>query len=100
MAPPKKTNTDILVAIATIETKVDNLTSEVKEMKDGVKADVEFLKVDKISRAEAVHVNTAQQTINTDIETRVRFIERYGAMALGMVSLGSFLLNYFHPFAR
>lgn len=85
------TNTDILVAIATLETKVDAMSTDIKEMKDGVKVDIEFLKVDKISRADAVHIQTENQTIHVDFESRLRFLERYvwGALAILTATFGA-----------
>lgn len=90
---PAKTSSDVLVAIATLETKVDLLSADVKEIKDGTKSDIEFLKVDKISRAEAVRINTDQAVVNADHETRMRFIERYVWIAIGALGVIEFALG-------
>lgn len=37
---------------------MDSLTIDVRDLKDGMKSDIEFLKVDKISRADAVRIQT------------------------------------------
>lgn len=93
-----KTSSDVLVAIATLETKVDMLSADVRDIKDGTKADIEFLKVDKISRAEAVRINTDQAVVNADIETRIRFIERYMWLAIGALGLIEFVLQTYSNF--
>lgn len=96
----KKSNTDILVAIATIETKIDQMTRDVQEIKDGTKSDIEALKVNKISREEMVHVQTDLLSRDTDKETRLRFLEQYVWWGFGAVAVSSFLLSYFHPFVH
>lgn len=100
MTPKKDSNTDILVAIATLETKLDILSEDVSEIKNGTKADIEFLKTDKISRNEMVRINTDQTTLNVDFESRLRFIEKYMWGAIAVVSAAVFALNYFHPFVK
>lgn len=95
-------NRDLLVELRTqmaaVVTSIDTLHSEMKDIKDGMKSDIEFLKTDKISRADAVHIQTDQQTFNVDIEDRMRFLERYGWAAVGGLFVITFALNYFHPF--
>lgn len=58
MSTKAPNNSSILVAIAKLETKMDGLTIDVRDLKDGMKSDIEFLKVDKISRADAVRNQT------------------------------------------
>lgn len=97
-------NRDLLVELKTQMSGVGDalaaLRTEVKEIKDGMKSDIEFLKNDKVSRADVTRLQIDGQVIHNDHETRLRFIEKYGSMALGMLSLGTFLLNYFHPFGK
>jgi hypothetical protein len=69
---PPNPNSNVLVAIAKIETKLDILTVDVKDLKDGMKADIEFLKVDKISRADAVRNQTESMSQIMDIESVAR----------------------------
>lgn len=94
----KNSNTDILVAIGVLQTKVDILSEDIREMKDGTKIDIQFLKDDKVSRAEMVHINTEQVTINLDVETRIRFIERYMWLAIGALGIVEFGLNFYSNF--
>ncbi len=100
MTESEKTNTDIFVAIGILETKLDILSKSVAEIKDGTKADIEGLKVNKIGREEMSRLNLEQNTINVDIETRMRFIERYVWGAITGLGALVFALNYFHPFAN
>lgn len=62
MATKPQNNSSVLVAIAKLETKMDSLTIDVRDLKDGMKSDIEFLKVDKISRADAVRIQTEDMT--------------------------------------
>lgn len=97
-------NRDLLIELKTQSTQlkegIGELRSDIKEIKDGVKTDIEFLKADKISRAESTRLQVESQTNYNDHETRLRFIERYMWAGLAVVSAATFLLNYFHPFAR
>lgn len=86
---------DLLVEL---KTEMGALRDDVKELKDGVKSDIEFLKTDKISRAEAVRINVDQQVINTDHEARLRWQNNVIYGGLGVLGAAEFLLNYFHPF--
>lgn len=88
---------DLLVEL---KTEMSGLRDDVKELKDGIKSDIEFLKADKISRADAVRMQTDSLTRDTDYETRLRFIERYMWLALGGITILTFVLNYFHPFSN
>lgn len=65
----------MLVAIAKLETKMDALTSDVRDLKDGMKADIEFLKVDKISRADAVRNQTESLSQIVDLKEQVKTLE-------------------------
>lgn len=58
MATKPQNNSSVLVAIAKLETKMDSLTIDVRDLKDGMKSDIEMLKVDKMSRSEAVRIQT------------------------------------------
>lgn len=95
-------NRDLLVELKTqmigVGESLVGLRAEVKEIKDGMKADIEFLKNDKISRAEAVRIQTEAQTVNIDHEARLRFLERYLWWGFGALGVITFALNYFHPF--
>lgn len=58
MVTKTSNNSSVLVAIAKLETKMDSLTIDVRDLKDGMKSDIEFLKVDKMSRGDAVRIQT------------------------------------------
>jgi len=92
-------NRDLLVELKTQMTgvveSIGGLRNEVKEIKDGMKSDIEFLKSDKISRNEAVRINTDQQVTNADHETRLRFIERYMWSAIGVLGVIEFVLQVY-----
>lgn len=72
MALKSSNNSGVLVAIAKIETKLDILTVDVKDLKDGMKADIEFLKVDKISRSDAVRIQTEDLSRHIETEQTVK----------------------------
>lgn len=86
---------DLLVEL---KTEMGALRDDVKELKDGMKSDIEFLKTDKISRSEAVRINVDQQTINIDHEGRLRWHDKIIYGGLGIVAAAELVLNYFHPF--
>lgn len=68
MATKPSQNSGVLVAIAKIETKLDILTVDVKDLKDGMKSDIEYLKVDKISRGDAVSMQNEMLGKQVDLE--------------------------------
>lgn len=81
---------DLLVEL---KTEMVALREDVKDLKDGVKMDIEFLKADKISRAEAVRINTDQQVINQDVETRMRTSEKKLTQIITWGSAGVLILG-------
>lgn len=91
-------NRDLLVELKTqmsgVNANISELRQEVKEIKDGVKADVEFLKSDKISRAEAIHINTNQQVLNADVETRLRWHDKVIYGGLGVLAAVEFAFKF------
>lgn len=97
-------NRDLLVELKTqmvgVVATMNSLHTEMKEIKDGMKSDIEFLKSDKVSRAEVTRLQVDAQVVHNDQETRIRFIERYMWLALGGLAVIEFGLNYFHPFAK
>lgn len=76
MAAKPSNNSGLLVAIAKIETKLDILTVDVKDLKDGVKADIENLKVDKISRSDAVSMQNEMLGKQVDLESDVKDLKK------------------------
>ena len=92
-------NRDLLIELKTqgaqLKENIVELRNDIKEIKDGVKTDIEFLKADKISRAEAVRIQVDSTTVANDHESRLRFIERYMWGAMGVVAVIEFLLFYF-----
>lgn len=97
-------NRDLLVELKTQMTgvgeSISELRSEVKEIKDGVKADVEFLKNDKVSRAEFTRIQVDGQIVHNDHEIRLRWHDKVIYGGLGVLGTVEFLLNYFHPFSH
>lgn len=71
MATKTSNNSSVLVAIAKLETKMDSLTIDVRDLKDGMKADIEFLKVDKMSRGDAVRIQTEDMVRHDKTEEEV-----------------------------
>lgn len=87
MAPRPKTQTewsqgnrDLLVELKTqssqLKESITELRDDIKEIRDGTKSDIEFLKADKISRAEAVRIQVDAQTLANDHESRIRKAEK------------------------
>lgn len=76
MAVKPANNSGVLVAIAKIETKLDILTVDVKDLKDGMKADIETLKVDKISRSDAVSMQNEMLGKQVDLESDVKDLKK------------------------
>lgn len=76
MAAKLPSNSGVLVAIAKIETKLDILTVDVKDLKDGMKADIETLKVDKISRGDAVSMQNEMLGKQIDLESNMKDLKK------------------------
>lgn len=97
-------NRDLLIELKTqmigVGESLAGLRVEVKEIKDGIKSDIESLKSDKLSRAEALRLQAEAETVREDVEVRLRFLERYVWGAFAVISVLTFLLSYFHPFIK
>lgn len=96
-------NRDLLVELktqmGTVGDNISELRAEVKEIKDGVKTDIEFLKNDKVSRAELTRLQVDGQIVHNDHETRLRWHDKVIYSGLGGLMVLEFALNYFHPFS-
>jgi hypothetical protein len=77
-------NTALLIRL---DEKVENLTREVKEMKDGMVNRLERVETGKISVSDFINYKTEQARVDQDQEDRLRYIERYLWMALGVVAI-------------
>lgn len=76
MATKPQNNSGVLVAIAKIETKLDILTVDVKDLKDGMKSDIENLKIDKISRGDAISMQNEMLGKQVDLEADVKELKK------------------------
>lgn len=76
MANKLTNNSGVLVAIAKIETKLDILTVDVKDLKDGMKSDIENLKIDKISRGDAISMQNEMLGKQIDLEASVKELKK------------------------
>lgn len=76
MTAKTSNNSGVLVAIAKIETKLDILTVDVKDLKDGMKSDIENLKIDKISRSDAVSMQNEMLGKQVDLESDVKELKK------------------------
>lgn len=76
MATKLTNNSGVLVAIAKIETKLDILTVDVKDLKDGMKSDIENLKIDKISRGDAISMQNEMLGKQIDLEASVKELKK------------------------
>lgn len=70
---------DLLVEVTKVSSKMDGMTVametlnvNMKELRDGTKTDIEFLKTDKISRSEAVRIQTDAMTQHQELEDTVK----------------------------
>lgn len=69
---------NLLVKVTEVGSKMDGMTvametlnTNMKELRDGTKSDIEFLKVDKISRADAVRIQTDAMTAHAELADSV-----------------------------
>lgn len=87
---------DLLVKVSTL---LETVIADVRTIKTGAETGIARLEASKIDRTEAVQIQNENLRIQQDQEARMRFIEKYVFLALGAIAIGSFALNYFHPFA-
>lgn len=95
---------DLLVELRTEMAAVRN---DIREIKDNTAARLANVEQQKLDRTEAnrLQAEVLERAGNAeersdDHETRIRNLERYLFLGLGGLSLLTFALNYFHPFAR
>lgn len=86
---------DLLIKL---ETKLDSVIIDLKEMKDNNAARLTAVEVAKLDRTEYNRLQAEQLGVNVDHESRLRNVERYLFLGLGSFAVITFLLNYFHPF--
>jgi hypothetical protein len=58
-----------------LRTKLSDVQDDIREIKDGTAAKLQFLETDKISRSEAVRYQTELVTITTDHSERITNLE-------------------------
>jgi hypothetical protein len=83
---------DLLI---TVDTKLEILIREVKELKDNTTKRVETLEHEKLDKAEAQRLLKEAEKLHNDHESRIRRLERYGSAAIGALALLEFLLRFY-----
>lgn len=87
-------NRDLLIKLST---QVDALRQDVKDMRDNTQARLALVENGKLDRTEANRLQAEALDVHADFETRLRFIERYMWLAMGVITLVTFALNFVHP---
>ena len=92
----KQDDHDLLIAVST---KLDDLTRQMRELRDGTVVRISALEKDKADRTE---VQALQKRVNEDIETRVRDLENDAAgittgwrIAFSILTLVVAVIGYF-----
>jgi hypothetical protein len=88
----KKEDRDLLIEL---KTQMDMVRSDIRELRDGFAQRVATLEAQKLGREEAQRLHTDTITTTTDHETRLRFLERYGWMAIGILAAAEFAFKFF-----
>lgn len=83
---------DLLIEL---RTEVRAIRTDVKDLKDSTTDRVAALESEKFNKEEALSWKKAIDLIHQDHETRIRRVERWGALAIGGLAVIQFLLNYF-----
>lgn len=83
---------DLLIAI---NVQVARIVSDIKEMKDNTTKRVDALESEKLDRVEADRLLVLSNAKNADFESRIRTLERYGAIAVGALYIMEFYLKFF-----
>lgn len=73
---------DLLIQI---NTKLERVITDVKELKDNVAARVAALEQEKINKEEVKNLNDAAQVVHKDLGDRVRILERWGLISMGFL---------------
>jgi hypothetical protein len=77
--PDRRQNTDHDLLIE-LRTEMQGVRSDIKELRDGTATRLSILENDRVTQKEFA-----------DHETRLRFIEKYVWMALGIIGLANFI---------
>ena len=91
MMKQQQADHDLLIEI---KTTLGIVVRELKEMKDNMTRRVDSLEDSKLSIEEAHRLKKEADTIHHDFETRIRRLERWGAISVGAIGVIQFLLNY------
>lgn len=70
-----------------LDQKVDALSTDIKDLKDNVASRVASLEQGKLDTLEATRLMAESMKIHDDHERRLRFVERYVWMAVGIIGL-------------
>ena len=94
------TDHDLLIEL---RTEMKGMRADIKTFSDDTKERLASLEAKKLDKDEFNKFLIDDTKHNDDHERRIRFIERYGWMAVGAITLGEFLLmayltyRQFHP---
>lgn len=86
---------DLLVKVSTL---LETVIADVRATKIGSETGIARLDASKMDKSDAAEIQSENSKVQQDHEIRIRFMEKYVFLGLGCIALGSFLLNYFHPF--
>jgi hypothetical protein len=84
------------IQFAKLETKMDFVIKELKEMKDGVVTRLERLETGKLSASDFITYKTEQARESEDKEKRMRRLEWSLAICIGAFAIMEFYFKYLH----
>lgn len=81
---------DLLIQI---DTKLERVIIDVKELRDNTVARVNHLEDSKIDKEEVLRLKNEADQVHKDFETRIRRLERYGAIGATLLAVAQVVLN-------
>lgn len=79
---------DLLIEL---RTEMRNIRADIKELKDGTAKRIDDLEKEKADKKE---LQTVQDKLNEDIETRIRVLENWRMYSLGATAVISFVIYW------
>lgn len=82
---------DLLVAL---NVKMEQVISDISELKDNTARRVSHLEDEKLDKAEALRLKSESDASHADFELRIRRLELWGALAIGGLAVIQFVFKF------
>lgn len=87
----KQSDHDLLIQI---NTKVERVISDVKEIRDNTTSRVDALESEKLDKVEAAKAIVAHEKIHDDFEKRLKWLERIAYSGLAIIAAVEFYFRF------